>query len=398
MNDQIVFQQKPKHYNLEIVVFSAIRMLVHTPMRMVYPFLVFFGRGLGVDLTTISMAVTIRNFTGIIIPLITSVFDQRSRRSGMLTGMGVFVLGCVVVIFWPTYAGFVLALCLTFIGMNVFIAAMQAYQSDTIPLNYRGYAIVITSTGWALSFIVAVPLLGFLISKFGWLSPFPTMGILGIITFIGLIFLIPKGKKVLHQQTEKVQHGMKQVFTSSSAIAGVLMVFFFCAAHEIVNLVFGVWMEDKFLLSINGLGAASIVIGVSELLSVIAVNRLLVRVGAKKTVGIGLIGAAFSAVSITLLGSSGLWGAEVGLFLFNLTFQSSLIAYVPLLTDVLPRARAALLGATFAAVGLGRMLGALAAPYVYETGFLFNTLISMVLFFIALFALSKVKNPTEATI
>ena len=79
---------KPKHYNLEILLFSSIRILVHAMMRMVYPFLAVFGRGLGVDLTTISLAVTIRNFAAILVPFITSIFDKRSRRSGMLTGIG----------------------------------------------------------------------------------------------------------------------------------------------------------------------------------------------------------------------------------------------------------------------------------------------------------------------
>jgi MFS family permease len=140
---------KPKHYNYEILLFSSIRILVHAMMRMVYPFLAVFGRGLGVDLTTISMAVTIRNFAAILVPFITSIFDQRSRRSGMLTGMGLFIAGCAVVTFWPTFIVFVIALSLTFIGMHVFVASMQAYQSDTIPLPIRGQAIVITSTGHA---------------------------------------------------------------------------------------------------------------------------------------------------------------------------------------------------------------------------------------------------------
>ena len=213
---------KPKHYNLEILLFSSIRILVHAMMRMVYPFLAVFGRGLGVDLTTISLAVTIRNFAAILVPLITSIFDKRSRRSGMLTGMGLFILGCAVVTFWPTFIVFILALSLTFIGMHVFVASMQAYQSDTIPLPIRGQAIVITSTGWALSFVVAVPLLGFLIGRFGWLSPFPVMGVLGVISIFFLLWLVPRGKKAISSQAEKVQHGILQVFTSSTAIAGVL--------------------------------------------------------------------------------------------------------------------------------------------------------------------------------
>jgi DHA1 family inner membrane transport protein len=386
------WQNKPEHYKTEIVLFSAIRILVHAMMRMVYPFLAVFGRGLGVDLTTISLAVTIRNSSAILVPFISSIFDKRSRRSGMLTGMGLFITGCALVTFWPTFIMFVIALSFTFIGMHTFVAAMQAYQSDTIEPEKREQAIVITSMGWALSFVVAVPLLGFIIARFGWLSPFPVMGILGIISVICLLWIVPPGKKALNNQKEKVQHGILQVISSPTAIAGVLMILFFCAAHEVVNLVFGVWMEDTYGLSINELGIASTVIGIAEILSVVSVSWLIKRVGSKRTVAIGLVFSAITAISIPWIGRFGLWGAEVGLFLFNLAFQIPFIAYAPLLTEVLPLARASLLGSTLASVGVGRMLGALVAPFLFGWGFEYNALTAMILFLVSLFTLSRIKT------
>ncbi len=386
------WQNKPEHYKTEIVLFSAIRILVHAMMRMVYPFLAVFGRALGVDLTTISLAVTIRNSSAILVPFISSIFDKRSRRSGMLTGMGLFITGCALVTFWPTFIMFVIALSFTFIGMHTFVAAMQAYQSDTIEPEKREQAIVITSMGWALSFVVAVPLLGFIIARFGWLSPFPVMGILGIISVICLLWIVPPGKKALNNQKEKVQHGILQVISSPTAIAGVLMILFFCAAHEVVNLVFGVWMEDTYGLSINELGIASTVIGIAEILSVVSVSWLIKRVGSKRTVAIGLVFSAITAISIPWIGRFGLWGAEVGLFLFNLAFQIPFIAYAPLLTEVLPLARASLLGSTLASVGVGRMLGALVAPFLFGWGFEYNALTAMILFLVSLFTLSRIKT------
>lgn len=382
--------KKSNHYKSEIVLFSAIRILVHAMMRMVYPFLAVFGRGLGVDLTTISIAVSIRNFSAILVPFISSIFDKRSRKSGMLTGMAFFIAGCAVVTFWPTFVMFIVALSLTFIGMHTFVASMQAYQSDTVTPDKREQAIVITSMGWALSFVVAVPLIGFIIGRFGWLSPFPVMGMLGIISVVFLLWIVPPGKKALKEQKEKVQNGMLQVVSSPTAIAGVLMILFFCAAHEVVNLVFGVWMEDTYDLSINALGVASTVIGIAEILSVVTVSWLITKTGSKRTVGIGLIFSALTALSIPIIGRFGLWGAEVGLFLFNLAFQIPFISYAPLLTEVLPLARASLLGATLAAVGIGRMIGSLVAPFLYNMGFMYNAVFSMLLFLLALFTLSKI--------
>ncbi len=294
INEQVAPAKKPKHYNRDITLFSSIRILLHSMMRMVYPFLAVIARGLGVDLPTISIAITIRNFAAILVPFITSIFDRHSRRSGMVTGVGLFVLGSALVTVWPTFVVFVISLSLAFIGMHVFVASMQAYQSDTIPVPFRGQAIVITSLGWALSFVIAVPLLGFLIGRFGWLAPFPVLGTIGIIAIIGLIILIPKTKSTQVNQPLQIQNGIRQVFKSSNAMAGVLMILFFCAAHEVVNLVFGVWMEDTYGLSINELGLASTAIGLAELISVALISWLITRVGSKSSVGIGLVASALT--------------------------------------------------------------------------------------------------------
>ena len=379
-------------HNLELLLFSAIRTLVHSAMRMVYPFLAVFGRGLGVSLTTISLAVTIRNFTGFLVPFITSAFDRYGRRNGMLTGMGLFILGCGLVTVWPYFPVFVVALSLTFIGMHVFATSMQSYQADTIPYEIRGRAMVITGTGWAMSFVVAVPLLGLLIGRYGWLAPFPVLAGLGILVVLILYRVIPAD--IIQNLPDKIktQTGIQQVLGSPTAVAGLVMTLAYCAAHELINLVFGVWMEDTLDLSIESLGVASSIIGISEIGCVLLLSWLIDKLGKKRTVAIGLVMSAASAIALPWLGSFGLWGAEVGLFLFSFSFQVQFMSTAPLLSEVLPTARAAIIGASLAAVSLGRMLGALLAPTLYAWGFQYNAFASMLFFFAALLALSRVKT------
>jgi predicted MFS family arabinose efflux permease len=379
-------------YQLEILLFSAIRALVHTAMRMVYPFLAVFGRGLGVSLTTISLAVTIRNFTGILVPFITSAFDHYGRRRGMLTGMGLYILGCGLVTMWPLFPVFVVALSLTFIGMHVFVASMQSYQADTIPYQIRGRAMVITSTGWAMSFVIGVPLLGLLIGRFGWLAPFPVMGGLGILAVLILYRAIPADKALSSSKKVNGRNILQEVLASPTAVAAVVMTLAYCAAHEVINLVFGVWMEDTYGLSIESLGIASSIIGVSEMVCVVLLSWLIDKLGKKRAIITGLVMSGLSAVALPWLGGFGLWGAEIGLFLFSLSFQVHFMSTFPFVSEVLPTARAALIGASLAAVSVGRMLGALFAPVFYSWGFQFNAIGSMLLYVVALLALSRVKT------
>jgi predicted MFS family arabinose efflux permease len=61
-------------------------------------------------------------------------------------------------------------------------------------------------------------------------------------------------------------------------------------------------------------------------------------------------------------------GALFGLFLFYLTFEFALVSSVPLMTEVLPSARATVMAFTTASVSLGRALGALIASPLYLYG------------------------------
>ena len=65
----------------------------------------------------------------------------RGRKTGMLLGISVFFVGTGVVIFWPTFPGFVLATMLTLLGKVTFDPAMQAFIGDRVPYQRRGLAL-----------------------------------------------------------------------------------------------------------------------------------------------------------------------------------------------------------------------------------------------------------------
>ena len=55
---------------------------------MVYPFLPVFARLLGVDLGTMSLALSARSATGALGPLLAPFTDRRGRRFGLSLGLG----------------------------------------------------------------------------------------------------------------------------------------------------------------------------------------------------------------------------------------------------------------------------------------------------------------------
>ncbi|HSG45155.1 MAG TPA: hypothetical protein VLA72_18570, partial [Anaerolineales bacterium] len=83
-------------------------------------------------------------------------------------------------------------------------------------------------------------------------------------------------------------------------------------------------------------------------------------------------------------------GALLGLFLFYITFEYSIVSHIPLMTEVLPKNRATLLSFNVAGHSLGRALGALLATFVYQhLGFFPVALIAILFNVFALLALGE---------
>jgi predicted MFS family arabinose efflux permease len=86
------------------------------------------------------------------------------------------------------------------------------------------------------------------------------------------------------------------------AVLGMLMGMSFIIGNELVNVVFGVWMQDSFGLQIAALGAASLVIGLSELTGEGLAGLLADRLGKERTIGLSLLLNAGWAVTLPWLG------------------------------------------------------------------------------------------------
>jgi predicted MFS family arabinose efflux permease len=370
----------------QLVAFSFIRMVFNTLHRMVYPFLAIFARGLGVDLTTISYALTARSVVGTIGPFAAAVADKRGRRFGMLLGAGLFTLGAAVVVFWPGFPGLTISLALATLGKYIFDPGMQAYISDRVPYAQRGRTIAFTEFGWSLAFVVGVPLMGFLIARKGWMAPFPLMALLGLAIFAGLLWMLPK--ELPQANTPRSRDNFRLVLTSLPALTGLAIGMLATAANEQVNLVFGVWLEDSFGLKIAALGAASAVIGISEMGAEGLVAAFVDRLGKLRAIALGLAINSLAALALFRLGRSE-FGALAGLFLFYLSFEFTIVSYLPLMTELLPSARATLMAFNVSALAFGRAIGAFAAPRLYGLGFLAVALGAVGLNLLALLAVSR---------
>ncbi len=373
----------------QLAAFTVIRMIFNTLHRMVYPFLAIFARGLGVDLTTISYALTARSVVGTVGPFAASVADRRGRRFGMLFGATLFMVGAAVVVFWPSFPGLTISLVLATLGKYIFDPGMQAYIGDRVPYEQRGRTMAITEFGWSLAFVLGVPLMGFLIARNGWMAPFPLMAVLGVLIVGGLTWMLPKDQLAPNRNSSR--DNFRLVLTSLPALTGLAIGVLASAANEQVNLVFGVWLEDSFGLQIAALGAASAVIGISELSAEGLVAAFVDRLGKPRAIALGLTVNSLAALALPWLGRTE-FGALAGLFFFYISFEFTIVSLLPLMTELLPSARATLMACTVAAFSLGRAIGAFLAPRLYTLGFLAVTLGAIGFNLLAFVAVSRLRK------
>ncbi|MGB6422339.1 MAG: MFS transporter [Anaerolineales bacterium] len=357
---------KKRSLRLHIPVFVIIRTVLNTAIRMVYPFLPLIGRSMGVDLVTLSRAVTLRSASGVFGPLLGTVADTRGRRTGMLLGLSLFTVGVGLMVFWSSYTTFAFMLVLSILGVLTFLPSMQAYLGDRVPYRQRAFALALTEISWSLSFIIGVPIIAFLIARGGWTAPFPFLLGAGVLAMAALLWMLPRDRSEDGSPAMPWQN-LRKVLTYKPALAGIIMALTFSASNELVNLIFGVWLEDSFGVKIAALAAASMVIGVSELSGEVLVIGITDRMGKRRAIGIGLLLNSFVALGLPFLGTS-MAGALVGLFFFYLTFEFTIVSSLPLMNEILPVARATMMAVFMSGTSVGRAFGDMLAVPLYGYG------------------------------
>lgn len=362
----------------QLLIFMFLRTIFNIAYRMVYPFLTVFARGLGVELTTLSLVVAGRSLVGAFVPVVGTLADRHGRRFGMLAGALSFTFGMGLVAFLPNIYTFSAAMLFAVFGKYLFDPAMQAYLGDRVPYHRRGTALAVTEIAWSLSFIVGIPLVGWLINRYSWTAPLPLLAGFGVMMILIVWRMVPR-KDEHHVRTSDTGGNYRAVLKNIPALAGISIALWANASNELVNLIFGVWLEDSFGLRIAALAGASAVIGISELSGESLVALTTDRLGKTRALAIGLIGNAVSAAALPLIGVTPL-GALIGLFFYYITYEYIMVSHIPLMSEIVPQARATLLSFNLTGHALGRALGAALSTWVYVRFGFFPIVIVSILF------------------
>jgi DHA1 family inner membrane transport protein len=140
------------------------------------------------------------------------------------------------------------------------------------------------------------------------------------------------------------------------------------------------------------LAMASAVIGFAELGGEGLVATITDRLGKPRAVMVGLFLNILACMLLPWIGRTEA-GALTGLFLFYITFEYVVVSQLPMMTEVVPAARATTIALSAVGFGIGRSLGALLSTFVYaRSGFQAVTAIAILFDVFALLSLAEMQQ------
>lgn len=365
-----------------VALLTGTRTILDTGSRMTYPLLPVFARGVHVEVSAIVSVLALMQLLGLVAPVIGRISEQRGRKFTILLGLLLYVAGMVTVFILPDFTGLAIALLVGALGRTALNPAMQAYIGDKVPYHRRGLYLGLVELAWSGAFLFGVPAMTWLIANYNWQAPFLALAILSAVSFVIIWLRLERDAPVVHQVA--FLPALRATIGSPMALAGLCLGFSISAANQLVSVVFGTWIEASFGIQLAALAVAAAVIGMAELSGEGIVTFFADKFGKRRLVLISVSGNILACLILPLTGVN-LNLALVGLFFFYLTFELSVVASIPLATELSPHSRAMYLTVLMTAVTLGRALLTPVAPALFASGLLANCLVAAGLNLIAIF-------------
>jgi len=369
----------PPRLRFQLVAATLARLVVNTAHRMIYPFLPDFSRGLGVPDAALTQLLSVRGALGMASPFFGAIPDRLGRRQAMLIGLGVFCAALALVGWLPLFPTFYAALILIIFSKFIFDPALQAYLGDRTPYARRGLVIAFSELGWSGAALVGIPLAGLLIAfRQDWHAPFLPLAGFGLISGLVLWWVIPRDAPHAAAANAPRPNQWVVVWRSPTVLAALSVGLLISAANESLNVVYARWLERDFGLQVAQRGLTLIVIGFAELAGEALVMWLADRLGKRRAIGLGLAASAVAYLALPLL-SRHLTFALLGLFFVFIAFEFTIVASIPLITELVPEARGTVMSYNVAAHAAGRMFGVQIGSTLFPSGFLWNGVAASVL-------------------
>lgn len=347
---------KPLHRSIAFL--TATRLAVNTSHRFVFPFLPAIARGLGISLESAGFLLSARSLAFVATPAVVATVGRGERRVRLAAGgLAMMAVGTLVTAATGVVAGAMIGFVLLGLGKPAFDAAAQAYVADRTPYHRRARFLSILELTWAGGLLIGAPAVGWLIDRSGWRAPFFVFAAIFAVAAI-------LAHQMMERDTAARTTTVAPLRATPPMVALLTAGLLFSISAETTFIVFGAWLEDGFALTLAALGLASTAIAVAELAGEGSVLVFADRIGPRRMVVLGLGTSVVGYLALAATAGT-LTGYLIVLAITFIAFEITIVATVPLATEVEPAARSRFLALLMVSLGIGRAIGDAIGPALY---------------------------------
>lgn len=354
------------HIFVSLAALTFARLILNMGRRFAYPFLPAISRELGVPLGSVQNVMALNAGVGLLSPVFGPLSDRYGRKPVMVGALLMMSAAALAGALSPRFLLFAAVVLVFGLAQMVYSPTMQAAVGERVPYRRRALAIGATELSWAGALFVIAPLAGFLLARYGLSALLLVFAALALVAAALLWLLLPSERRE-QRDTNVAPQPVWRVYRGNAAALGALgYALLLSMANEIFFINYGAWMEQTFSLQLAALGLASTVIALAEMTGEGAVMALADRAGKRRMALIGALGSALVYPALPALATS-LPATLAGVFVIFLCFEIAIVAALPLFTEVMPRARGAMMSGIVAANALGRLSGAVIGAALFRS-------------------------------
>jgi predicted MFS family arabinose efflux permease len=339
---------------------TAVRWTGNTTLRYSAPFISVIGRGLGVSLDSMGVALSAGEVAGVTGPFIGRAVDSRSRRSAMVLGMTVLSAGAFLASASTTVIVFAVAIIAVALGKLLFDAAMETWFAERVDYERRGQVMGLTEVSWALAMLVGVTLLGLLTAATNWRVAFLAAGIGASIATVVLWSRLPVEPPHEHHHQDRVGlMPLVRAHAPAFVAFGLLMT-----SSNCLFVTFGAWLGDAFGFSTVAVAVTSVLLGLGELGATVAAVRFTDTLGKRRAIQLGAIAMVPCGIGLAFVGHHTVIGLVL-LTAYFMAFEFAIISGIPLISELEPSAPASSIGVSVGFGTVGRGAAAIISTRLY---------------------------------